>query len=216
MLEHPSQIYVNREAKIDYYGKDFPEIDPVPRIAELVSKATNLTDMEFHEAMSTLFLTLRDKHTNYYIPGPYACYFAVMPIFFDFINSVDLERLPSLAIKRFARFSKILELSGDDLEKVSIGDILLRVNGESFRSYYQKNKWMANGANEYGGMRSVADHMSSRAGLLNMMPVEDHMVFELFSITKLRSYTVKFPVSELLYEITHTDLCYTIVDCCAR
>jgi hypothetical protein len=116
-----------------------------------------------------------------------------MPIFFEFINSMDLIRLPTLAVKRFARFSKILELAGDDLQNVSIGDILLRVNGESFRSYYEKNKWMANGANEFGGMRSVADDMTSRSGLLTLMPEEDYMVFELFSVTKMRSYTVKFP-----------------------
>jgi hypothetical protein len=28
-------IYVHREQKIAYYGKDFPEIDPVPRVREL-------------------------------------------------------------------------------------------------------------------------------------------------------------------------------------
>ena len=184
---------MNRQQKIEYYGQQYQDIDPVPRMAAIVNKAANMTDLEFHKSMSQLFLSLRDKHTNYYIPGPHACHFAVMPIFFDFVNSMDLKKLPLLAIQRFARFSKILELAGPDIEKVEIGDILLRVNGHSFKKYYQENQWIANGANDFGGMRSANDYMTHRSGLMNFMPEEDGMTFELLSLRTLTPYTVHFP-----------------------
>lgn len=67
-------IYVHKEKKIQDYDAEFKKysgqtIDPVPRVAEMVEKAANMTDKEFHYKFADLFASLRDLHTNYEMVG---------------------------------------------------------------------------------------------------------------------------------------------------
>lgn len=171
-------MYVNRFAKIDYYKSEFPDIDPIPRINAIANAAGNMTDESFHKEMSNLFLSLRDMHTNYYLPGPHACFFPVLPMTFDFVNSMNLESFPILVISGFTRFAELIEKAGPDAEKMEVGDILLKVNGLSFNQFYEKYKWLANGSNKYANMRAVAGLMTQRGGLLQLMPEDDEIEFE--------------------------------------
>jgi hypothetical protein len=163
---------------MEYYKSEFPDIDPIPRMDAIAALAANMSDQVFHREMSNLFLSLRDMHTNYYLPGPHACFFPSLPMTFDFVKSMNLEKYPILAISGFTGFPELLEKSGADFEKMNLGDILLRVNGQTFNQFYEKNKWLANGSNKYANMRAVAGLMTSRGGLLQLMPEEDEMEFE--------------------------------------
>jgi len=175
---------------MDYYKLEFPGIDPIPRMNAIAEAAASMTDEAFHKHMSDLFLSLRDMHTNYYLPGPHSCFFPAMPMTFDFVHSIDLENFPILAISGFTGFTQILEKAGMGVEKMSLGDILLRVNGLSFNQFYEKYKWLANGSNKYANMRAVAGLMTSRGGLLQLMPEEDEMEFEyVFDISHYRFFS---------------------------
>lgn len=203
---------MNRFAKMDYYKSDFPDIDPIPRMNAIADAAAGMTDEEFHKEMSGLFLSLRDMHTNYYLPGPHSCFFPVLPMTFDFVTSINLERFPILVISGFTGFPELLEKAGMDTEKMELGDILLKVNGLTFNQFYDKYKWLANGSNKYANMRAVAGLMTSRGGLLQLMPQEDEMVFEYFSI--FFNYRFFSRKSMLPYKVTlnwiaiRNDECY--------
>ena len=69
-LQNMFSIYVHREKKIKDYDVEYKKysgntIDPVPRVAEMVAKAANMTDKAFHYEFVDLFASLRDLHTNY-------------------------------------------------------------------------------------------------------------------------------------------------------
>lgn len=169
---------MNRFAKIRYHKYDYPDIDPIPRINQIANAAGNMTDQVFHKEMSNLFLSLRDMHTNYYLPGPHACFFPVLPMTFEFLNSLSLESLPILVISGFTRFVEILDKAGPDAEKMEVGDVLVKVNQLTFNQFYEKYKWLANGSNKYANMRAVAGLMTQRGGLLQLMPEDDEIEFE--------------------------------------
>ena len=181
---------------MSYYRKEFPDIDPIPRMEKIAGNAGNMTDQKFHEEMSNLFLSLRDMHTNYYLPGPHSCFFPILPMAFEFISSMNLEKRPILVISRFTGFPEVLDRAGDDVEKMSLGDILLRVNGLTFNEYYEKNKWLANGYNRFANMRAVAGLLSTRGGLLQLMPEEDEITFEYVSSTMTKGF---FPRRECFH-----------------
>jgi hypothetical protein len=140
---------------MDYYGRDYPEMDPVPRIQNITLHAADMTDFEFHSEISEIFLSLRDQHTNYYLPGPYSCFLPVIGCYFDFIHSRDILKHPLLAVSRITALPQILDISGSELEKVELGDVLIHVDGKTFYEFYQENKWFSGGANEYGGTNSI-------------------------------------------------------------
>lgn len=53
-------VYVHREVKIQHYGNEYTNIDPIPRIEWLVEQSTSMTDQDFHYKMSSLFHSLCD------------------------------------------------------------------------------------------------------------------------------------------------------------
>ena len=80
-IHNQFQIYAHGDRKVEMYDADFKAykaaggenssltIDPIVRSAQLVEKAASLSDAEFHTAYSELYLSLKDLHTNYYVPG---------------------------------------------------------------------------------------------------------------------------------------------------
>lgn len=88
------QIYVNRESKISNYG-----VDPIPTMKDIKKRAKKMSDSEFHLAMASLFLSLRDFHTNYQLPSPYNCYRALYPLSFELVDSRDILNEPVVAVK---------------------------------------------------------------------------------------------------------------------
>ena len=188
------EVYVNRESKIINYGKEFKDIDPIPRIQSIASKASSMSDEEFNLEMSNLFLSLRDQHTNYNIPGPHSCFFALSGIFFQFVSSRSLTKQPKLVVERFMSFKELLDKYNDQFELISKGDVLVSINGKSFKELYDEYKFVAGGANDFGGMRKVNDFISVRSGFLNMLPKEDYMTYELYSTAHQMTYNVTIPV----------------------
>nr|KAJ3421786.1 hypothetical protein HK105_002314 [Polyrhizophydium stewartii] len=127
------QIYVNREAKIATYGAEYPDIDPIPRVNSLLNNNSALSDLEFHYALSNIFLSQRVFHTNYYIPGVHTCYFVVTALDFEFVKSKNIETSPTVLVKGFTGSGDVMMLSESTaLAKVAVGDKLVSINGHSF------------------------------------------------------------------------------------
>jgi hypothetical protein len=88
-IHNQFRVYVHRDRKVEQYDAEFKiykatnerrntttsyTIDPIARSAQLIETAASLSDAEFHAAYSELYLSLKDLHTNYYVPGTFYDY----------------------------------------------------------------------------------------------------------------------------------------------
>lgn len=75
-------VYCNLIQKASIYG-----ISPLVKLESLqrlVSNSpTGLAELEFHQEMSKLFLSLKDLHTLYLLPAPWTNYMAVLPFYLE-------------------------------------------------------------------------------------------------------------------------------------
>lgn len=87
----------------------------------------------------------------------------VYPLEFDLLDSSDLVQEPIAAVKSrsFLPFDQIVPAIKN---QVQIGDILVKINGMTLKEYYEANKHVTGGANEFGGLRSALNHFSMRSG----------------------------------------------------
>lgn len=68
------QMYVHLPLKRAMHA-----IDPLQRLRLLDRRLSGLTDRAFHDEMIRIFVGLRDLHTNYLLPEPYADRAAILP-----------------------------------------------------------------------------------------------------------------------------------------
>jgi Peptidase family S41 len=68
------QIYAHLPLK-----KAIHAIDPVQRLRNLSVRLAGLSEREFHDELIAIFTELRDLHTNYLLPKPYAGKIAFLP-----------------------------------------------------------------------------------------------------------------------------------------
>ena len=138
-------IYVNRESKIQNYSQDFPTIDPIARADEIASKASTLSDKQFHYAWANLFLSMRDLHTLYFMPAPHNCFTFYQPISFQIINqpgsglNAQGAQKSTLVISGFSSKEGLYKISKPFLGPAAIGDTLLTVDGMGFGDYVKKS-----------------------------------------------------------------------------
>lgn len=175
---------------MDNYGE---WVDPLPRIQNLVANAKTMSDKEFHSTASSIFLNLRDFHTNYILPQPYSCHAAIWPLFFDLVESDDVESNPKVVVRNLPKLPEVTQFAPHISEKVQIGDILVSINNKTFIELFEENKWMSGGANQYGGQRSVLSHFAVRNGALFLMPNETDATYVLEKKNGAQ-YTVQAPI----------------------
>jgi hypothetical protein len=53
-------IWVHQENKLEFYRKENPTLDPMPKVDEVIKKAANMTEKEFHYTFADIFVPLRD------------------------------------------------------------------------------------------------------------------------------------------------------------
>ena len=58
-------------------------IDPVQRLHNLKARMAPLSERQFHDEMIAIFTSLRDLHTNYLLPDPYAGKIAFLPFLLE-------------------------------------------------------------------------------------------------------------------------------------
>ena len=74
------QVYVHLPLKIAMHA-----VDPVRRLRILHRRLDEpgsekiIQEIDFHKEMLSIFTSLRDLHTNYYLPDPFSNYFAILP-----------------------------------------------------------------------------------------------------------------------------------------
>ena len=162
-------LYVHRYEKIAYYGDD---VDPVPRVAEVVANARTMNDADFHLTLQNIFSSTRDLHTNYYFPNPYACNESFLP--FDFAELRSHEGPKLVVAQTYPRLASLEPA----LASLQIGDRLVSYNGQSAEDALDALVVEGSGANVDGGRRRAMQAMTYLYHLLQPIPAEDsvHLV----------------------------------------
>lgn len=131
-------MYVHRELKIQDFGV---AADPIPRLKDMVNKATTLKDDEFHEAMQKIFRDLHDLHTNYGAPLPLGCSYVIAPLAFrDVVDNGTSKIL-------FERLTRITEKLPGEHKNAKPLDELVAVNGQPIAAYMETVRNESAGAN---------------------------------------------------------------------
>jgi hypothetical protein len=185
-------VYANRYKKIEAYDVEHKArfgvtIDPVPRSEALAKKASALTDIEFHYAFSDLFNSLRDLHSTYIMPAPHGCFSFIQGASFAIVSN------RTLIVAGFAIQPEVQALTKEVISKMTVGDILLTINGKTFEEYQQEVKWDHGGNSESGLLRRSLAWLSSRSGRFAKLPAEKEVVYELQSIKDASKYKVTMP-----------------------
>ncbi|KAJ3391832.1 hypothetical protein HDU92_008800 [Lobulomyces angularis] len=181
-------IYANKQSKLENYG-----VNAAAEIIKILNTAESMNDTDFHTAMSSLFLSLRDLHTDYTLPFPYYCYQAVFPLQFSLVESEDIVNNPVVVVESFAS-PEILKFTPEIKDKVKIGDILVSINGKSFKEIIQeKLNSTSNGANHFGGQRNLLNYLSLRSGTKYLLPEETEVTYELRNANS-EVYSITTPI----------------------
>jgi hypothetical protein len=76
--------------------------DPVQRLRLLRLRLTSLSERQFHDEMIDIFTDLRDLHTNYILPSPYATKTAFLPFLLEeFADGANRRYLVSKMLAGF-------------------------------------------------------------------------------------------------------------------
>ncbi|KAI8799313.1 hypothetical protein BJ742DRAFT_846711 [Cladochytrium replicatum] len=173
-IERMFGIYPTLDSKLANYG---PRADYRPVLRDLVANAKNYTDREFHLKMAKMFSSLRDFHAIYFMPYPHGCVDVIVPIRFGLSKTDD-----QINNARPAVFS----IGSDDelaltpeARQIQIGDILEKIDGMSFKEFFEMVQDDQNGANLSGGYRSAAFYLTNRLGYAHAFPEADNITFSL-------------------------------------
>jgi hypothetical protein len=194
------QVYVNRESKIVNYGSVRPDIDPIPKVRSVLSRAANLTDLQFHYELTDIFTPLRDFHTLYLMPGPHSCINVFKAVDFTLTEQNGREQV---VVKEFSTFPDVIRLSPQSTQ-IAIGDEVLSVDNVPIQQYLQSRLFLAGGANEFGGKRAVLSRMSVRPGSIDKVPTENSTTFVMRRFSDGQQYTVTLP-----WIAASRDACFT-------
>jgi C-terminal processing protease CtpA/Prc len=193
-IKNMFEIYVNTPSKIQHYG--FSK-DPSPKIKKIYEKAYDMTNRDFHLNLSQLFLSLRDLHTRYKLPGASQCLMAIQGIS---VVQIESEGKVIFVVESVSTFPLILSLS-PNLNSIKIGDEVTSVNGLPISDYIDTLKDISGGANESGSMRTSLRYMASVKGSYNEMPANDSVIYGFISRANGESYIFDLPY--LLYQMDY-------------
>ncbi|KAJ3163515.1 hypothetical protein HDU86_000095 [Geranomyces michiganensis] len=182
------QVYAHEYVKIQDY-----HIDAQAAIEKVRKTASSLSLKDFNYKMASIFLSLRDFHTNYNIGGKHACYGFVTPFKFNFVDSHDIAQDPRIVVESLTVVPEILALTKDQVSRVHVGDTLEKIDGLTFREHWLKTQSATGGANQFGGYRAALSLLSSANGKIYPAPEKDTITFELRRPGAYSNYKVTVP-----------------------
>ncbi|KAH9274311.1 hypothetical protein BASA83_003309 [Batrachochytrium salamandrivorans] len=199
------QMWVNSDSKQSHYkGK----ANPYPDLDIFRKTYAGMTHEQFSLGLARIFNKMRDKHTLFYKAGPYGCFSVTTGLLFKFVDdSLGSSEPPKVRVVGITDTPEILDLIGDVLSTVAIGDELLTVNGLSFNDWYKQNEFVLGfGANDSGGQREAFQYLEEIMGDSNILPEDDSITFQLRRLRgKQAMYTVKVP-----YVSSSNDECWSL------
>lgn len=181
-----TEIFVHRDIKIKDFGAG---VDPLPRLNALEKKLATISDAEFHKTMTDIFIGLKDLHTIYTLPKPFACYESFLPVFFKQVN--DDKGRKVFAITDFSVRKEIVDLLPKPFD-VALGDVLLSYNGMPTSEAIKKAMKTTYGANTEAQLRLAQDNLRHIIHSIDHLPKGDTVSLELQN-AKGKRYKLKLP-----------------------
>ena len=164
-------LYVHREVKIKDFGA---QVDPVPRLKDMVKRAASMNDEDFHKTMQKIFLDLHDHHTNYSAPLPLRCSYVIAPI--HFADVYDSGKLKVIVKGK----TKIVEsVAGQEIADVKAGDELVAINAKPVAEVLEELRKWSGGANEDAMTSGAIMNMSLIPLAEQPVPSEDELTYTL-------------------------------------
>jgi hypothetical protein len=179
------QLYVNRLKKIEDFGS---QVDPLPQLDTFEAQYLIADINTFHEQMAKIFNSQRDYHTWYQNPAPFGCYNTVLP--FSVAPAKSWGHWVS-AVKSISQKAEVTKFA-PELKQLSIGDILLSVDGTDTEVAMAKLKAFNQGANPPALLRGANRLLTYRSQNSLPLPKEDSVTLE-FQKANLTRYTVTLP-----------------------
>lgn len=163
-----SQTYVHLPFKRSLHA-----VDPVQRLRLLRYRLSQQDDahmdheVDFHNELSRIFVSVRDLHTNYLLPQPYREYTAVLPFLLEecFERSDGGEPVPHYIVSKVAADYKHPNFSP--------GVEVLNWNGVPIRRAILLNAERQAGGNEAAAFARGLDAMTVRPLIITVPPDED-------------------------------------------
>ena len=168
-----SDVFVHKDLKIKDFG---PKADSAPRLAALEKKLATISDKDFHQSLTDIFLDLKDLHTLYYLPKPYACYETLLPINFRQVN-MGLGK-KAIAIYEVDDTKEIVDLLPKNF-KIAAGDIVLSYNGKPILDVIKETMPKTYGANKEAQFRLAMDDLRYYNHEIDHVPAANKIEIEL-------------------------------------
>ncbi|KAH6567882.1 hypothetical protein BASA62_005844 [Batrachochytrium salamandrivorans] len=126
-VDRMMKMWVNSDSKQSHYdGK----ANPYPDLDIFRKTYAGMTHEQFSLGLTRIFNKMRDKHTLFYKAGPYGCFSVSTGLLFKFVDdSLGSSEPPKVRVVGITDTPEILDLIGNVLSTVAIGDELLTVNG---------------------------------------------------------------------------------------
>ncbi|KAH6590437.1 hypothetical protein BASA50_009412 [Batrachochytrium salamandrivorans] len=199
------QMWVNFDSKQSHYNG---KANPYPDLDTFRKTYVGMTDEQFSLGLTKIFNRMRDLHTLYYKAGPYGCFSLSTGLFFKFVDdSLRSSEPPKVRVVGMTDTPEVLDLIGNVLSAVAVGDELLTINGLSFHDWYDQNKFILGfGANDSGGHRGAFQYLEGVSGSSNILPEVDGITFQLRRLGGNQElYTVTVP-----YVALYNDECWSL------
>ncbi len=168
-----SQIYINREVKIKDFG---PTANPIPYLKKIESELNTISDESFHKQLSDIFFRLRDLHTLYYLPAPFACYQSFLPFGFKEVTAANGKKV--IAVSTMRDDEQVLKYMPQPFN-LKVGDILTSYDGMSVEKAIQLKMPRSLGANPSAARRKSIENLRFYEHDLDFLPNKDSVQLEL-------------------------------------
>ena len=168
-------VFVNRLVKIDAFQKERKNIDPIPRMKQITTTFSNMTDLEFQLEMLDIINSQRDLHTNYYLPGPHACYVVFQGLKFSRVGEKRDEKIVISQVYKNAPFNVVAPA----INEFNVGDEIIKVDGKKVMDHLDSLKWESGGANDDAVIRRGLFMMFARSGMVNQFPRNNAVEYEI-------------------------------------
>jgi len=144
-------------------------IDPVQKVKLLLHKLEQhpeelLTEMDFHNEMTTIFTLTRDLHTNYLLPSPFRDYCAFLPFM---VEECYIENKPKYIISK--------KMKGFSHETFKEGVEILYWNGIPIRRAIEINAEKQAGSNPHARFSRGLDALTIRP-MIRVLPPDEEWV----------------------------------------
>ncbi len=179
-----TDFYVHQEVKRERYGVD---ADAKSRIAKIVAQAHEMPDEQFHTEILKIFLDLRDLHTNYSFPEPYACFTAYLP--FQFLEIKDARGDRKIVVSKITQGESDSKIRFEEakvqqfFEQIALGDALVTFDGIEIWKILDSHADL--GVRNIGGgtatdpaLSHALDKLTIRNGRWEPLPVNDKVTLE--------------------------------------